>query len=66
MSKALVRTALLVAAVLLLAPVIPFVADHEAAFLIAAVALGLVGVIGRLFIALIIGVAVLVLFHPFF
>lgn len=66
MIKALVRTVVLVAAVLLLSPVVPFVAQHEAAFLIAAVAIGLIGVIGRLFIGLLIVVALIVLFHPFF
>ena len=66
MIKALIRTVLLIAAVLVLAPLVPFVGQHEAAFLIAAAAVGLIGVIGRLFIALLVVVALIVLFHPFF
>ena len=66
MIKALVRTVLLVAAVFLFAPVVPFVAAHKVALLIAAVALGLIGVIGRIFVALLIVVALIFLFRPFF
>ena len=66
MFKALIRTALLVVAILVLSRFVPFVADHEAALLVAAVALGLFGIIARvLMILLFIGAAVL-FFHPFF
>ncbi len=66
MIKAIIRTALLVAAVLLLAPYVPFVAEHQQGFLIAAVALGLIGIIGRIFVLAIVVVAAVFFFHPFF
>ncbi len=66
MIKAIIRTVLLVAAVLLLAPYVPFVAEHQQGLLIAAVALGLIGIIGRIFVLAIVVVAAVFFFHPFF
>lgn len=66
MIKAIIRTALLVAAVLLLAPRVPFVAEHQQALLVAAVAVGLIGAITRVVILVLVAVAVLFFFHPFF
>ena len=66
MFKAIIRTAALVALVLVLARFVPFVAEHEMALIIAAVALGLIGIIGRIFLLLLIAAAVVLLFHPFF
>ena len=64
--KAIIRTVLLVAAILVLSQFIPLLAAHEGAALVAAVALGLFGVIARIFLALLLIVAVVLLFHPFF
>ena len=59
MFKAIIRTVALVA-------LVPFVAQHELALIVAAMALGLVGVIGRIFLLLLAAVAAVFLFHPFF
>jgi hypothetical protein len=66
MIKALIRTVLLVAAVLVLSRFSPWVAAHETALLVAAVALGLFGIIARIFLVLLLLGAVLLFFHPFF
>ena len=66
MIKAIVRTVVLVVAVVVLANFVPLVAEHEWALLVAAVALGLIGVIGRIFLLLLAVAAVILLFHPFF
>lgn len=66
MIKAIMRTVVLVAVVLVAAQFVPLVAEHEWALLVAAVALGLIGVIGRIFLLLLAAAAVILLFHPFF
>ena len=66
MIKALIRSALLVAAILVVSRFVPWVAEHEVALLIAAVALGLFGIIARIIIILLLIGAVVFFFHPFF
>lgn len=65
MIHALVRTIILVAAVLLLARFVPFVAAHEQALLIAAVAIGLVSILTRSLIVLFVLAAAALLFYFF-
>jgi hypothetical protein len=61
MIKALIRTIVLVGAVLLLASFVPFVAAHETLALILAVLVGLSGLIVRtLFVGLLLAAAVVV------
>ena len=65
MIKAVVRTALLVGTVLLLSQFVPFVAAHEQALLIAAIAIGLIGIITRVILILFFSRCTLRVFPPF-
>lgn len=66
MIKALIRTAMLVVAVLVLSRFIPLLAEHEQAALIAVVAIGLIGIITRVLVVVLILAALVMFFHPFF
>lgn len=59
MIKALIRTAVLVGAVLLLSPVVPVLAEHEQLALVLAVGIGLIGFFIRsLFFLILVAVAI--------
>lgn len=66
MIKAIIRTALLVGAVLVGALFIPFIAAHQQALLIGAVAIGLIGVITRLVLILLLIAALVMFVYPLF
>jgi hypothetical protein len=66
MIKALIRTFLMAAAVVVAAQFVPIIAEHLVALLILVLVIGLVGVITRVLLAALVVVAVLVWFHPLF
>lgn len=57
MIKALIRAAIAIAVILVLAQYVPFIAEHQNGLLLAAVALSFIGVIAKFFIILILFVA---------
>lgn len=66
MLKAIIKTGVLVVLILVLAQFVPLVAQYEPILLLGALAFGLIGVVGRIFIWLLLAAAVVLLAQTFF